>query len=271
MKFLLVFKVLIVIFLILSCRDVLFFFTIVLGASFGISIRGLSTTPKESSAPKVADVPSFIQPKDADLYRGWIAKNQKYGFDVASQYEGLMNGTKNIKDVIAEQNEAILSSSKAFESRINEDQYYYEGVQGDITPDAWLKNHTVSSLKNVDLQTLQGVQGLNCEHFKVWLENCSKHSFLHCDNQLDDVREGRKTLKQIFEEQELLIAQVAEDYKASHQGQQHEHVLPEAVVLNESQKDRLKKAVQQYGSTVIVFHISIALMSLGGFYMAVSR
>ena len=38
-----------------------------------------------------------------------------------------------------------------------------------------------------------------------------------------------------------------------------------------SQKDKLKKAVKEYGSTVIVFHVGISLISLGGFYMAVSR
>ncbi|ESO96591.1 hypothetical protein LOTGIDRAFT_99569, partial [Lottia gigantea] len=37
-----------------------------------------------------------------------------------------------------------------------------------------------------------------------------------------------------------------------------------------SQKQRLKLAVKDYGSTVIVFHIGISLMSLGGFYLAVS-
>ena len=34
---------------------------------------------------------------------------------------------------------------------------------------------------------------------------------------------------------------------------------------------KLKMAVKDYGSTVVVFHIGISLMSLGGFYAAVSR
>ncbi len=37
-----------------------------------------------------------------------------------------------------------------------------------------------------------------------------------------------------------------------------------------TQRQRLKIAVRDYGSTVIVFHICISLMSLGGFYLAVS-
>lgn len=34
---------------------------------------------------------------------------------------------------------------------------------------------------------------------------------------------------------------------------------------------QLKKAVKDYGATVAVFHIGISLMSLGGFYLAVTR
>ena len=38
-----------------------------------------------------------------------------------------------------------------------------------------------------------------------------------------------------------------------------------------SKKDQLKRAVSQYGSTVIVFHVTISLASLGFFYLLVSR
>ncbi|XP_078688890.1 uncharacterized protein LOC144920544 [Branchiostoma floridae x Branchiostoma belcheri] len=37
-----------------------------------------------------------------------------------------------------------------------------------------------------------------------------------------------------------------------------------------SQRERLKRAVRDYGSTVVVFHVGISLLSLGGFYLAVS-
>lgn len=37
-----------------------------------------------------------------------------------------------------------------------------------------------------------------------------------------------------------------------------------------SRKDKLKRAVKEYGATVIVFHVAISLLSLGGFYMIVS-
>lgn len=35
--------------------------------------------------------------------------------------------------------------------------------------------------------------------------------------------------------------------------------------------DKLKKAVKEYGSTVIIFHVGISLISLGSFYLLVSR
>ena len=38
-----------------------------------------------------------------------------------------------------------------------------------------------------------------------------------------------------------------------------------------TQRQKLQRAVKEYGSTVIVFHVAISLASLGGFYLAVSR
>ena len=35
--------------------------------------------------------------------------------------------------------------------------------------------------------------------------------------------------------------------------------------------DKLKRAVKEYGITVVIFHIGISLLSLGGFYVAVTR
>lgn len=43
-------------------------------------------------------------------------------------------------------------------------------------------------------------------------------------------------------------------------------VVPESLTM----KEKLKKAVKEYGSTVIVFHIGISLMSLGTCYLLVS-
>ena len=39
----------------------------------------------------------------------------------------------------------------------------------------------------------------------------------------------------------------------------------------EDKISQLKKAIKDYGATVIVFHVGISLISLGGFYLAVTR
>jgi hypothetical protein len=39
----------------------------------------------------------------------------------------------------------------------------------------------------------------------------------------------------------------------------------------ESSRTKLKKAVKEYGATVIVFHVAISIISLGFFYTLVSR
>lgn len=47
---------------------------------------------------------------------------------------------------------------------------------------------------------------------------------------------------------------------------------PEIIVKTTdlSKKEKLKKAVKEYGSTVIVFHVGISLLSLGTCYLLVS-
>lgn len=48
-------------------------------------------------------------------------------------------------------------------------------------------------------------------------------------------------------------------------------VQSDKVTTELSRKDKLKKAVKEYGSTVIIFHVGISLVSLGSFYLLVSR
>lgn len=38
-----------------------------------------------------------------------------------------------------------------------------------------------------------------------------------------------------------------------------------------STKEKLKKAIKEYGSTVIVFHVTISMLSLGSCYLLMSR
>lgn len=143
------------------------------------------------------------------------------------------------------------------------------------------------SREHFDPPAAQGVQG-DLENdclFQLWLENCHRYN-LDCDEMLQGVQSGRKTLSQVFREQDEMIRKVVEDAKvnftskSSHsstsmQGSNGQG--PQNVPQNSdpdkglSQKDRLKRAVKEYGSTVIVFHVTISLISLGGFYALVSR
>lgn len=45
----------------------------------------------------------------------------------------------------------------------------------------------------------------------------------------------------------------------------------EAQPVKLSAKEKMKNAVKEYGSTVIVFHVTISIFSLGGCYLLVSR
>lgn len=42
-------------------------------------------------------------------------------------------------------------------------------------------------------------------------------------------------------------------------------------IENLSKKEQLKRAFKEYGATIVVFHVGISLISLGGFYLLVSR
>ena len=237
--------------------------------SFSTSATHQGTAqPKETSSD---DIPDIIPAEDQHLFETWMANNTKYFLNYNEQYERLLKGDVSMKDLIQLQNEVLGEITREYEVRhMAEKGHSFEGVQGPIGAQPWLENETVRSLSMRENPIPQGVQGLNCEHFKVWLDNCTKYQFIHCDEQLKDVQEGRKTLGMIFEEQEKLIKQVAEDYREGLiNNQQVGNGPSEPVKL--SQKDRLKRAVKEYGSTVIVFHVAISLASLGGFYLAVSR
>jgi hypothetical protein len=76
-----------------------------------------------------------------------------------------------------------------------------------------------STLIEVDEDSLmtdpspQGIQGDNCINFKLWMENCQRYNLPNCDEQLESIRAGRKTLSQVFLEQQEIIRRVAEDYR----------------------------------------------------------
>ncbi|XP_013410836.1 uncharacterized protein LOC106174012 [Lingula anatina] len=137
----------------------------------------------------------------------------------------------------------------------------------------------------------QGVQGDDCERFKLWLENCRKYGLQDCDREVQGIQEGRKTVAQVIAEQDEMIRKITAHYKkngdkeqfgqqkrgyASLVFPQRRHYCtksdppPPAGEVQLSGAQKLKLAVKDYGSTVVVFHVSLSLASLGGFYLAVT-
>jgi len=90
-------------------------------------------------------------------------------------------------------------------------------------------------------------------------------------------------LAQVFAEYDIEVRKAASNHKLS-RGQVREYSAGDANSRSQgppsdgpppSNKNervqKLKAAVRDYGSTVIVFHVGISLMSLGGFYLLVAR
>lgn len=135
----------------------------------------------------------------------------------------------------------------------------------------------------------QGIQGDECVMYRLFMENCHRYN-MDCDEMLEGIQTGRRTLAQVFAEQEEAITKFAETHKVSSSStplkpevgssttssyafssSSDSKAPPPPPAPKLSQRERLKRAVKEYGTTVIVFHVGISLVSLGGFYVLVSR
>ena len=156
-------------------------------------------------------------------------------------------------------------------------------------------SQTESPVGAEERQFPQGIQGDDCVRYKLWMENCIKYQLSDCVEQLQGVQDGRKSLSEIFVEQDRMIAKIASNYSSSTSsstagkpevssvsqsstqngetgGQRPDGTDPGPSPEGQlSRRQRLQRAVKQYGATVVVFHVGISLISLGGFYLAVSR
>ncbi len=124
----------------------------------------------------------------------------------------------------------------------------------------------------------EGVQGEDCEQFKKWLNNSAKYRFTNCAHQQQGVQDGCMVVSKIFKEQQQLISIPAQRRRYSTPaspsksgGKQEEVSGKSSPQVQLTQRQKLQRTVKDYGATVVVFHIGISLMSLGGFYLAVSR
>ncbi|XP_041375780.1 uncharacterized protein LOC121388492 [Gigantopelta aegis] len=61
--------------------------------------------------------------------------------------------------------------------------------------------------------SVQGVQGDDCTAFLTWIGRCRRYGLENCQEQLEAIRTGKKTLGQVLAEQEELIVEIAKKYK----------------------------------------------------------
>ncbi|KAK3086842.1 hypothetical protein FSP39_024297 [Pinctada imbricata] len=249
--------------------------------------------------------PQGVQGDDCVNLKLWMENCQRYGLpNCEEQLTNLVEGRKTLAEVFREQEDIIQMVAESYKrkretKRENSINDSIQGVQ-DVRYDSQVNMadsgvqgvQGIADLRPYHLTSPQGIQGDECVQFKLWLENCNRFGLrVECEDQLVAIESGRKTLAQIFTEQDLLIRKVVQDYKsrrhystssgrdsevgksdntsASSQNPKDEEG-NEKSTAHLSQRERLKLAVRDYGSTVIVFHITISLASLGLFYLAVS-
>lgn len=73
----------------------------------------------------------------------------------------------------------------------------------------------------------------------------------------------------MYSDKKELVKKEDEKDVAKKEGESKESEMTESIVL--SPRMKLKNAIRDYGSTVLIFHIAISLVSLGIFYQLVSR
>ncbi|XP_060077062.1 uncharacterized protein LOC132556645 [Ylistrum balloti] len=148
----------------------------------------------------------------------------------------------------------------------------------------WSHQSNVSPDTPMDVSALCSSQANDDITFGLWLENCNGfHLHKYRKENLQWFKIRNNSSSRIFNQQDQTIysfvigCQQMRHYSTSKQNQDSQEVgnnPPESdQSLDNSAKysrANLKKAIAEYGSTVIIFHVSLALMSLGGFYALVS-
>lgn len=232
--------------------------------------------------------PQGVQGDNCVQFKLWMENCQRYSLpNCDEQLESLTTGRKTLAQVFQEQQEIIKqvveTYKKSEETPQMDSDTIAQGVQADFS-----YNYEFA----LNEPCPQGQQGDDCATYKAWAHNCRAFGFNDCNEKIHDIRHGRRTLQDVFDEQDVMIRKIVANVQQKRDDDKINE--PEAEVGNAtdtdssptnphstppnneiigklSQKDRLKRAVKEYGSTVVVFHIGISLISLGGFYLAVSR
>ncbi len=239
--------------------------------STSIQLRTQAAEMPEQASYTDLPCPQGVQGYDCIRFKLWLQNCQRHDLNCDQMIEDFETGRKTLAQIFEEQEQIIREVAQAYRGSVAGDLAGHEGLQSvdfarvdsDLTPGD---------------PCVQGVQGSDCNNFRLWLSNClsSSSNAGDCDKQLEAYSSGRKTLSQIFEEQEKQISSVYQQqrrhYSTSSKGSNEvsgqSDPNPEATL---TQRQKLKRAAKEYGATVMVFHISVALTSLGCWYLLVSR
>ena len=222
--------------------------------------------------------PQGIQGDECVQFKLWLENCQRYHLpNCDEQVNAIETGRKTLADVFKEQQEIIREVADAYRKQ--------QEAQG--AHDQGLQDSPYYCDFDVGEPCPQGLQGSDCINYKLWMYNCHQFGFGDCHERLNDVRSGRVSLSDIFEEQDELIKRVVMEHNQKRsfstdsrsqevgtnetKSESNPSTLPVDTVENLSQGEKLKRAVKEYGGTVIVFHVTISLISLGGAYLAVTR
>jgi len=169
--------------------------------------------------------PQGIQGDDCVRFKIWYENCQRFNLsNCDEQLSSLQSGRKTLAQVFNEQDSLIRQVVEGYEKELDaesevnvqaaQDNMKIENTNKEIDAmqglqDVPVRLHgaTVQELLNSQSPCPQGIQGSDCERFRVWLQNCSRFGTGHCQEQLVHLQTGRKTLSQIFQEQDQLLQQ----------------------------------------------------------------
>jgi len=268
------------------------------------SLPGCQVTSNVHSASKINAFNAYACPQgiqgeenieDCGYYKTWLGNCARYGiFNDNDHSQGIQTSNNSSQKLSEDRDKIIDDILRKYQHGNIKMESNIQGVQRDDT----------YAFPHIDSPCPQGIQGDECAQFKLWLQTCYQYGFQDCMDQYEQFVSGRKNIKQIFAEQDRAIEEAAQfwrqqrrnystysaynrrnahsvspflkrSYSTSSKAEKSESVKQdkppapsEDSQLTQGQK--LKRAVKEYGSTVIVFHVGISLTSLGFFYLLVS-
>lgn len=236
--------------------------------------------------------PQGIQGDNCVQFRLWMENCQRYNLpNCDEQMESITTGRKTLAQVFQEQQEIIRLVAETYK---NSHRKYAQQIDSEVNAQGLQDDVGYNFEYSTFDPCPQGLQGDDCANYKAWAYNCHAFGFSDCNEKARDIRTGRRSLQDVFDEQDQIIRKIVTDFQQRRSystnqkpevGKEGSDTVPEPENTDSSsphstlppnskklsQKDKLSQAIKQYGGTVIVFHIGISLISLGGFYLAVSR